>query len=247
MHFGGYRAALAVSAALIAIPSAVVVIAYRDPEGTLPRTSRSYGGLLLGMAAMMRDIRLVGLCISGVGLIGLQQATASFLTLTDVNSLRMTTTEAATAFAFSQGAAVFGRLFWSWVSDRFLSGERYAILGALCLTAAVTAVVLGSLGPLNQGMAIPVAVVMGLSAAGWNGVFLTAVSEIGGAERAGSVVGITSTIIFGASALTPGTFGLIAEHTSLGAAWYTFAAIALAGVIPPIWLLWTRRPPVRND
>jgi MFS family permease len=240
LHFGGYRAALVVSAALVAIPSAVVALVYRDPPGGPPRTTRSYGGLLRAMPELMRDPRLVGLCISGIGLMGLQQATASFLTLTNVSAVGLSPTAAAGTFAFAQGAAVFGRLFWSWVSDRFLGGERYAIVASLSLTAAVAALVIGSLRPGSHGLVIPAAVLIGLSAAGWNGVFLTAISEIGGHERAGSALGVTSTVIFGASALTPGTFGLIAEHTSLAIAWYAFAGLAFLGVIPPIWLFATR-------
>jgi MFS family permease len=242
LHFGGYRAALVVAAVLVAIPSAIVVLVYRDPPDRPARKPGSYGGMLRGMVGLMRDPRLIGLCVSGIGLMGLQQATASFLTLTNVNVVGLSATAAAGVFAFAQGAAVFGRLFWSWISDQFLGGERYAIVASLSLMAAVGAVVVGSLRAETHGLAIPAAVLMGLSAAGWNGVFLTAISEIGGAERAGSVVGVTSTIIFGMSALTPGTFGLIAEHASLAVAWYAFATLAFLGVIPPIWLFATRKP-----
>jgi MFS family permease len=243
LHFGGYRAALAVSAALIAIPAAIVCLIYRDPRGTPPPTTRSYGNILRAMPGLLRDPRLAGLCICGVGLMSLQQATASFLTVTNVNAVGLSPTAAAGVFAFAQGAAVFGRLFWSWISDRFMDGERYAIVSLLSFIASISAIAIGSLTAATHAFAIPAAIALGLSAAGWNGIFLAATAEVGGLERTGSVLGVCSTIIFASSAITPGLFGLIAQNSSLAVAWYVFAAFGAIGIVPPIWLHLTGRAP----
>jgi MFS family permease len=242
LHLGGYRAALLVAAALVAVPAAVVVFVYRHPPGTVPRLSQSYGGLLRAMGPILRDRRVMALSICGIGLSGLQSATNSFLVLTDVNVVGLSAVVAAGAYSVASGSAVVGRLFWSWISDRFLGGERYGVIAALSLTAAAAAVAAGSLRPAAAWLAVPIAAMLGISAAGWNGVYLTAVAEIGGVQRTGSVIGVTSTVIFAASAITPGTFGLIAERTSLATAWYTFAAVALVGVLPPLWLLLSPTP-----
>jgi MFS family permease len=63
-----------------------------------------------------------------------------------------------------------------------------------------------------------------------------ALAEIGGADRAGSALGLTLTAIFGASAVGPLVFGTIADHTSLDTAWTINAAIGLLGVLPVLWL-----------
>jgi len=234
LHFGGYRMAFAVSAVVVAVSSVIVLAAYRDRGEPRRASSPSYGGLLRAMPGFLREPRLLGLCITGVGLMGLQQATLSFLTVTNVSAVGMNPAVAAGVFALSQAAAVVGRLMWSWVSDRFLNGERYLVIAGLSVIATFAAVLVGSLRPDTQMFAVAAAVMIGLSAAGWNGVFLAAVSEIGSLQTTGSIIGVSSTIIFVASALTPGTFGLIAQHASLAVAWYVFAAIAAIGVVPPL-------------
>lgn len=65
LHFGGYRAALVVSAALIAIPSALVCLVYRNPAGAQPTTTRSYGGLLRAMPLLLREPRMLVICATG--------------------------------------------------------------------------------------------------------------------------------------------------------------------------------------
>jgi MFS family permease len=97
------------------------------------------------------------------------------------------------------------------------------------------------LTPQTAGLAIPVAMLIGVGAAGWNGLQVAALGEIAGPHRAGSVLGIALTVIFGASAVAPVVFGSIADHTSLAVAWRIFAAVALLGVVPPVWLR-VRRP-----
>jgi MFS family permease len=83
---------------------------------------------------------------------------------------------------------------------------------------------------------IPAALFIGFCGAGWNGVMAAALAEIGGADRAGSALGLTLTAIFAASAVGPLVFGTIADHTSLDTAWTVNAAIGMLGVLPVLWL-----------
>jgi MFS family permease len=77
---------------------------------------------------------------------------------------------------------------------------------------------------------------IGFCGAGWNGVMAAALAEIGGADRAGSALGLTLTAIFGTSAVGPLVFGMIADRTSLDTAWAVSALIAGLGVLPVLWL-----------
>ena len=78
--------------------------------------------------------------------------------------------------------------------------------------------------------------ILGVSAAGWNGLMAAALAEVGGTERAASALGLGLTAIFAASAVAPSLFGAVADHTSLPAAWAVNAAIVLLGLAPMLWL-----------
>jgi MFS family permease len=242
-YFGGYRGALIVSAILVAIPALVACLVYHDPVEDRPKSSQSFGQILREMPTLARDPRLIAIAGTAISLVSLQQAMSGFLTVTNVTVVGLSATTAAIAFACAMGSATAGRLFWGWFSDRFLDGERIGMLPFLALLGSVAALAVASLGPSNRGLAIPVAMLIGLGAAGWNGIQVAALGEIGGTRRAGSVIGIALTVIFGASAVAPVVFGTIADHASLTTAWYVFAAFSLVGVIPPLWLK-LRRPPV---
>lgn len=77
---------------------------------------------------------------------------------------------------------------------------------------------------------------LGLGAAGWNGIQVAALGEIGGTERAGSALGIALTVVFTASAIAPLAFGALADRTSLDTAWYAWTGLALCGILPVLWL-----------
>ncbi len=236
LHYGGYRAALLTAAVLVAVPAAITLLVYREPPLARPRGHQSFAQILRELPALARDPRLLAVAGTAIVLVSLQQAMNGFLTVTNVNVVGLTPTQAAVAFAFAQGGATFGRLFWGWVSDRFLGGERIGLLGFLAVLGALSALSVAALGPASQAWAIPVALFLGIGAAGWNGIQVAALGEIGGPARAGSVLGIALTLIFGASAIAPVIFGALADRTSLTAAWIAFAAVALLGVIPPVLL-----------
>src|ERR1700681_3602650 len=163
-------------------------------------------------------------------------ALIAFLTVTGVAVVGTSAAVAALAFACAQGAAVFGRLAWGFVSDRVLHGERLIPFAAICVLAAVGAAALALMHAGTVGVLFIAALVLGLSAAGWNGLMAATISEIGGSERAASALGLALTAIFLASSAAPTGFGALADHTSLRVAWLATAALAVLGVAPVLWL-----------
>jgi MFS family permease len=246
LHFGGYRGALLASAVLVAVPAAVAVAIYREPVGEHPRARGHFVDILRELPVLARDPRLITIAAIAIAMVSLQQAMNGFLTVTNVNVVGLSPTTAALAFACAQGSATFGRLFWGWFSDRVLGGERIGLMGALAALGALSAFAVGSLTPATAALAIPAAMLIGLGAAGWNGIQVAALGEIGGARRAGSVMGLALTVIFGASAVAPVVFGALADRTSLDTAWFAFGAFALLGVLPPMWLRSYRRAAERR-
>ena len=74
-----------------------------------------------------------------------------------------------------------------------------------------------------------------IAGAGWNGIFSTALAEIGGPERAGSAIGVGLTGLFIAGTASPPLFGSIADAQGFSAAWTALGFFALIGLIPAVF------------
>jgi MFS family permease len=235
LHFGGYRAAMLVAAALVVIATGTACIFYREAAGDRPPPTR-FAAVLTGMARLARDPRMIATTLTCMVLVNGQLAMNGFLTVTAVQRLGVTPAVAATAFAYAFVAATVARLFWGWYSDRFMRASRIALLAGLCALSAVASLCFALLTPATAPFLIPASLLIGFSAAGWNGVMAAVLAEIGGADRAGSAIGLTLTAVFGTSSVGPFVFGTIADHTSLDTAWMVNAAISVVGVLPVFWL-----------
>ncbi len=235
LHFGGYRAAMLVAAVLVVVPTVIVCVGYREAAVDRPPPSR-FREVLAGMRRLARDPRLIAATLTCMALVVAQLAMNGFLTVTAVQVVGVTPALAATAFACAFGAATVARLFWGWYSDRFMRDNRITLLAVLSALSALASLAFAFLRPSGAVLLIPAALFIGFCGAGWNGVMAAALAEIGGADRAGSALGLTLTAIFASSAVGPLVFGTIADHTSLDTAWTVNAAIGALGVLPVLWL-----------
>jgi hypothetical protein len=77
----------------------------------------------------------------------------------------------------------------------------------------------------------------GLTLIGWQGLWVTAVSERGGAGRAGITLGFSLTFIGAASAAAPPLYGLVADLTGgLRSIWIALVLVLTLALLP-VWLL----------
>jgi MFS family permease len=235
LHFGGYRAAMLVAAALVTVTTLLACLFYRDAAGDRPPPSR-FREVLAGMHRLARDPRLIAATLTCASLSIGQGALNGFLTVTAVQVVGVTPAFAATAFGSAFLAATVARLFWGWYSDQHMRASRLTLLAVLCAFSAVASFAFALLRPSLVPLLIPAAVFLGFFSAGWNGVMAAALAEIGGADRAGSALGLTLTAVFIASAAAPVAFGAIADRTSLDTAWIVIAAVGVIGVLPMVWL-----------
>ena len=235
LHLGGYRAALLVAAALVAVPTAIVCVVYREAPNDRPPPT-TVRRLLGGMRRLVRDPRLIAVTLTCMTLVIGQLALNGFFTVTAIQVVHVSPALAGTAFSCAFAAATVARLFWGWYSDTYMRESRIILLGVLSAFGAAASLAVAFLQPANAGLLIPAAFALGFFGAGWNGVMAAALAEIGGADRAGSAIGLTLTAIFTASAVGPIVFGAIADHTSLGAAWLVNAGVGALGVLPVLWL-----------
>jgi MFS family permease len=231
-HFS-YRWSLVAGAVLGTGAAVIAAIAYVDAPraaGASPRV-RSIATKLLVLA---RDPLTVLFTVTCMVLSAGQGITNGFFVLTAVHIVGLNPVAAGATFAFAQVCAVFGRIIWGRLSDSVFRGDRAWPLVCIATILALAAYALPHVRSGNVPLLVLVAGALGISAAGWNGVFATAMAEIGGAELAGSVLGLGLTFIFLSLAAAPSLFGALADRTSLAAAWTAFGLVATVGIIPPL-------------
>lgn len=228
-----YRLALVAGGAIGALSAIVAALWYVDPPRS-PGESKRVRELLGGMWRIARDPRTIYFTIACMVLVTAQATMNAFFAVTAVANAHVTAGVAAAAFAFAQVCAVAGRLAWGRLSDSVFRGDRSLPLATIAAMVAVCAYAIAHIGPSSGAMLFVLGGGLGFSAAGWNGVFATAMAEIGGAELAGSILGLGLTFVFFASAVAPLIFGSVADHYGLSAAWTALGALATAGLVPPL-------------
>ncbi|HKX16840.1 MAG TPA: MFS transporter [bacterium] len=128
------------------------------------------------------------------------------------------------------GGGIAGRLGWGWLSDRVLGGLRTPALAWCAALCAVFPLALAALPrPVPVAAAAAVACVGGLLLLGWNGLFSTLVLEHARAHDAGAAMGVSMTMLYAVTFITPPIFGWVVERTSYATAWTTLAVLLAVG------------------
>jgi MFS family permease len=116
---------------------------------------------------------------------------------------------AGVALTVTQAAGVGGRIFWGYVSDRWL--------GAVMMLIVITVLLaLGAVGmaflqaDTSSWLLFSILIVFGASAIGWNGVYLAEIARQAPKGQAGVATGGTLCITFLGVMLGPPFFGLVA-------------------------------------
>ena len=132
---------------------------------------------------------------------------------------------AGLALSAAQMGGVGGRIAWGYIADRWLGASRtLMLLAGLMVVSALATTLLSSQTP--QWLLVPVLVVFGASAIGWNGVYLAEVARRAPAGQASLATGGTLAFTFLGVVIGPPVFGLLA--TVFGT--YRAGFFALMGV-----------------
>jgi len=136
---------------------------------------------------------------------------------------------AGVALTVTQAAGVGGRIFWGYVSDRWLGAIKMLIVITLLLAvgAVGTAFLRADTSPW---LLFPILIVFGASAIGWNGVYLAEIARQAPKGQASVATGGTLCITFLGVVLGPPFFGLVAGSVNSYGLSYGFLLI-LAAII----------------
>jgi MFS family permease len=167
------------------------------------------GQLLEPVRLVMRHPPLRLLAVSSFLFAFAQVSLTAYAVTYLASDLRYGLVAAGAMFAVSQSGGVLGRVWWGYVSDRWLGARRMlVVLGALMSACALAT---ASLQPALPTVLVGgVLFVFGASAIGWNGVYLSEVARAAPAGQAGIATGGTLAITFLGNVLGPAVFGAIA-------------------------------------
>ncbi|HEX4596759.1 MAG TPA: MFS transporter [Burkholderiaceae bacterium] len=233
----GWRVALvAVAALALACVAAVQPLRAaldhdRDPTARFTASALLSGARLVGTSRPLRSMAALSFVYSG-----LQNCTSSFIVAYLVEALGYGWIAAGIALTVSNLAGVAGRVAWGVVSDRLLAARR--TLQAMGLLMAIACMGAATFNPGWPVLAVyATCALLGATAIGWNGVFLSEVARRAPAGQAGAATGGSLFVTFVGSVVWPPAFGLLQRATGsygvcfAAAGGLCVAAVALASFV----------------
>jgi sugar phosphate permease len=219
---GWQRAVLGLAVALLLIPLLSVLFYRERPErhgGPVPEGARAVareGGLLRLLLRPLVFALVVLFTVYGA----CQSCMTTFLVVYAEEAHRLSPLTAGSLLTVALAAGTVSRVFFGWVSDRPMKGDRVAPMAVLALIGVMG---LFSLSLLSAGSPLRaiylVAALLGTSLVGWNALAITLVAEIAGHDRVGSVMGIVFTVSWLGMVAAPPLFGAIVDRHGYEAAW----------------------------
>lgn len=240
----GWRSALAVAGGAALVSALLLALFYRDPPARpVPPPARPTALADVGPFLRRRGVMVVFLC--GLALSLVQSGVLAYLVLAMRDTFGVSVVDAARLLAVAHLGGAVGRLGWGFVSDRLFDGRRRPGLTINALLAVA------ALGGLALGAALPpvllpaLALLAGIAAFGWVGLYLALVAEIGGSRSAGLLTGFAVIFSWGGVLIGPPLFGIVLHATdSYRVAWLVLAVAALvvAVTLPRLHPLVQREP-----
>jgi ACS family hexuronate transporter-like MFS transporter len=174
--------------------------------------------------------RSLALWTGGLLLSGAQGFLMAYLVLYALDEGTFAAAAAGGVFAAMQLSALLGRVALGAVSDRVFGGRRRPVLVGAALAAAFALAGIGAASRMDSSAVLVLcAVAGGLTAIGWNGVYMAALIDVAPAELHGTASGVGVGFNLAGVVAFPLLGGLLLD-AGLGfpAAWLLAAALALA-------------------
>lgn len=182
-----------------------------DQDGT----ARGKGGpgAFGALWAVLRHPPLRWLALSSLCLSAIQLCVVAFLVALLVEERRLDLVTAGAVLAMTQVAGAVGRILWGYVAD--VVSDGLAVLLALTLIMAAASAVVAFFGATAGLVPITLTfVVLGLTAIGWNGVYLSEVARLSPPREIGATTGAAMFFTFTGVFAGPAAFSLL--HTYVG-------------------------------
>lgn len=168
----------------------------------------------------------------------MQVGISTFTVTMLVADLSFSLIEAGAVLAVLQIAGVSGRVLWGWLADR--SHSPSGVLIGITLVTVGAALVMALLDAGTPPVLVYLIFgVMGLTAVGWNGVYLAEIARLAPKGLIGSATGSSMVVTYAGVMIGPaaiaGIYGLVGSYT------LTFAMFAVVPLVGLIFVLQARK------
>ena len=175
--------------------------------------------------------RLRGYTLAAFAYAGCQLSVMAFMVVYLTRAVNMSLVQAGTVFAFLQIGGFAGRLLWGGLASRLAAPRAVLVtIGLITATCLVATPFISADWPLPGVIAL--AILLGASSLGWNGILL---SEVATHAPEGLAVDATAgmqVVMFGGITIFPPLFGTLVMRTeSFTAAFLAVAVLAVIGAL----------------
>lgn len=224
----GWRAAMVTAGALTITGGVAYYFLYREAPAVQPgRRSLAQKGST-GEWPFLRDINLWLVIFMSIIFLGAQFDMLTYLVLYLHDQVGMEVAAASTCLAITQLGGIVARVALGFMSDTVFKGARKP---ALIMQGVIMSATILSLTFFATGTKFWVAAVVswffGVTAMGWNGVFVALAMKLAGKEHGGAVVGFCLMVMQIGVLVFPPLFGFLIDLTGS----YQWSWISLAGAV----------------
>jgi len=234
----GWRTAYILAGVMACLGTALIALSYWDPERESGAATATRS-----MQDLMSDRRLWLLALTYNGQIAAQYSVTVYFVLFLHEALDVPIIAASGLLAIVSVTAIGGRIGWGLISDSWFSGARQPVLviiALLTLISMLTAAALPSHAP--RALAMLLAVMIGLTAFSWTGIYGTLAIELAGRASAASAVAWVHLLGGVGSLGAAPLFGHVVDRTgSYRIGWLVIAGAVLMGLLAALRLREDRR------
>jgi len=180
------------------------------------------------IASVLRIPRLRTLALAGMIYSGIQVSVAAFLVVYLTERFSLSLVEAGGIFASCQIAGIVGRLAWGAIADNLIDAIFVLVWISVISLAALVALAMTGDG-VSQWTLVVIAIAVGFSSFGWNGVFLSEITGKVESESVGDTIGGIQFFFFGGVVVLPPVFGICAQIFGYRSAYLALAVLAVVG------------------
>lgn len=207
------------SVAVIASLSAILILLFqpwreRIDTGRRPDAMIGFSEVKASLKMVMSHPNLRLLAAASFGFAIIQLSIGAFMVLYLTEAIGLSVLEAAGVYAIIQAFGVGGRIAWGAILVRIGAEKGMAMLAFLAVLMSVgSALAAVMTGAWPMPLIIAVCALLGVSAVGWNGIFMAEVATQAPPDQTAAATGISIGCTFSGVVIGPFIFGLLADVT----------------------------------